>query len=185
MNDIVTSILTSIGGTAVVVGSVAAWIGKLYADRASARLTATLRLSATIDLDLRNHRLTAYKSLWLETSLLPKRPRASDVTYEALRNFRDRLRQWYFETGGIFLSTSAQKLGFVPLQDVLCAALQDAPDGPISDELYNRVQEHCSRLRSLLASDIQSRKEGPLAGGNPTGQQGGDESPLGISNLPR
>ena len=178
MNDI----LTSIGGTAVVVGGVAAWIGKLYADRAAARLTAShqkdlastsasLRLSATIDLDLRNHRLTAYKSLWQETSLLPRRPRATDVSYEELRKLRDRLRRWYFETGGIFLSRSAQRHGFVPLQDELCTALEGAPDGPIPDEIYERIRKRCSRLRSHLARDIQSRKEGPLREDTLTGEQ--------------
>lgn len=46
-----------------------------------------------MDLDLRKRRIEVYGELWKYTALLPKRPRAEDVTYEQLRTLSENLRQ--------------------------------------------------------------------------------------------
>ena len=182
MTDILLKLLSSTGGAATVIAALAAWLGTVFANRLSKQheqamakaieehrhtltlLSAanqeTLRLSTTIDLDLRNHRLAAYKTLWEATSILPQRPKAKNVTYQDIERFSEKLREWYFVQGGMFLSRSAQSDGYVPLQDEICGILSQGVDGVISDTHYDQIRERCSHLRSLLASDIQSRKEG-------------------------
>ena len=92
---------------------------------------------------LLGERIVASKGLWRLTGLLPKWPRAKDVTYARLEDFREKLRDWYFaEGGGMFLSRTAQD----GLRRVAGHARGDlrrsTPAGPISDE-------HTDSLRKL------------------------------------
>jgi hypothetical protein len=157
-SEIITTVITSVGGSAVIVGGVAAWLGKVWADG----IVQSQKFLQDIDLDLRKRRLDVYRELWEATALLPKWPRANDVTYEKLFEFSIALRTWYFKKGGMFLSRSTQRDFYSTLQDKLSKILDDNKSGPISDEHYNDVRNSCSALRTALASDIQSRREGPI-----------------------
>ncbi len=179
--DQLIELLNSAGGKTVVVSALVAWLGKVAAGFLSKqkeqavlknvedhkhllKLVSTakqesLHLSTVIDLDLRNHRLAKYQSLWEMTSILPKRPKADDVSYQDLEAFGMKLREWYFREGGMFLSHRTQKEGYVPLQDKIRDILDLGASGGISDEHYEQVRGKCSDLRSFLAEDIQSRRE--------------------------
>ncbi len=107
--------------------------------------------------ELQRERITAYKGLWRLTKVLPKWPRAEEVSYEDLRKLSESLRDWYFtEGGGMFLSRTAHT-SYYALQDSLTAILVEHPSGAITDEHYDVVRELCSALRSRLARDVGSR----------------------------
>jgi hypothetical protein len=157
-SEIITTVITSVGGSAVIVGGVAAWLGKIWADR----IVQSQKFLQDIDLDLRKRRLEVYGEIWEATALLPKWPRANDVTYEKLLEFSTSLRTWYFKKGGMYLSRSTQRDAYSTLQDKLSEILVVKKSGPISPEHYGEVRERCSALRTALASDIQSRREGHI-----------------------
>ena len=149
--EIILTVLTAVGGTGVVIAGLAAWLGKVWADR----IAQTQKLRGEIDVDLRTRRIEVYGELWKATALLPKWPREPGVTYEKLLDFSKTLRKWYFETGGMYLSRTTHDKAYSPLQDALADLLKVHQSGPISDEHYEAIRKHCSSLRSALANDIQ------------------------------
>jgi hypothetical protein len=130
-------------------------------ERQQAVHNQALQVSAEIDIDLRERRITHYTELWLETSILPKWPRANDVTYERLHTFSMSLRDWYFKGGGMFLSYSSS-LAYRVLQDLLTSILDKHPAGLISEEHYDQIRDLCSKLRTELTNDLLSRIEAPV-----------------------
>ena len=118
-----------------------------------------------IDVDLRTKRIAVYETLWTHTKVLPKWPREQGVTYEQLLEFTHTLRSWYFTGGGMYLSRTTQRHGYAPLQDALERVLGQGKTGPLSHsnpDDYEAIRSKCSNLRSLLAADIESRRESPL-----------------------
>jgi hypothetical protein len=155
--EIILTVLTAAGGSAVVLAALAAWLGKVWADR----IAQNQKLHADIDVDLRVRRIAVYQELWTATSLLPKWPKASGLTYEQLLAFSQTLRDWYFMKGGMYFSRSTHDNAYSPLQDALAEVLRSNSSGVISDEHYETIRRACSTLRSALAGDIESRREGP------------------------
>jgi len=155
--EIILTVLTAAGGSAVVLAALAAWLGKVWADR----IAQNQKLNADIDVDLRVRRIDVYQEIWSCTSLLPKWPKASGVTYQQLLAFSQTLRDWYFMKGGMYLSRSTHDKAYSPLQDALAEVLKSNSSGAISDEHYERIRRACSTLRTALAGDIESRREGP------------------------
>lgn len=157
-SEIIMTVLTSAGGTGVIIAGLGALLGKVWADR----LAQIQKLAGEIDLDLRTRRIAVYAELWEATAVLPKWPRAQGVTYEQLEAFSNTLMTWYFHKGGMYLSETTHGRSYSPLQDALASVLKDRPKGPISDTHYDFVREHCSKLRSALAADVESRRESPI-----------------------
>lgn len=155
--EIIMTVLTAAGGSAVIIAGLAAWLGKVWADR----IAQTQKLAQEIDIDLRTKRIGVYEELWKSTAILPKWPRATDVTYEQLLLFSESLRTWYFQKGGMYLSLSTHKSAYGPLQDALADVLRTRKSGPVSDDDYEQIRICCSTLRTALAGDIESRREGP------------------------
>jgi hypothetical protein len=154
--ELITAIISAAGGSAVIIAALAAWLGKLWADR----ITQAQKLLQDIDVDLRKSRIEVYAQLWESTALLPMWPKASGVTYAQLMQFSESLRTWYFEVGGMYLSRSTHKNAYSPLQEALKGLLQSHLSGGISDEHYESIRKRCSTLRTALAGDIESRREG-------------------------
>ncbi|CAN7749496.1 hypothetical protein LJR084_006800 [Variovorax sp. LjRoot84] len=155
--EIIMTLITAAGGSAVIVAGLAALLGKVWIDR----IVQTQKLLQEIDIDLRTKRIGVYEELWKSTAILPKWPKATDVTYEQLLLFSEGLRKWYFEKGGMYLSRSTHKRAYGPLQDALAEVLRIHKTGPVSVEDYETIRSRCSALRTALASDIESRREGP------------------------
>lgn len=149
------SALAAAGGSAIVVGALAAWLGNVWKER----IARTETLFGKIDTDLRKRRIEVYKELWELTALLPKWPRDEAVTYDRLLAFSHDLRNWYFFRGGMYLSRTTQRDGYAALQDKIAGILQDKPSGALSTAHYDAVREGCSYLRTLLTADIESRRE--------------------------
>jgi hypothetical protein len=155
--ELVTTILGSVGGSAVIFAGLATFLGKVWMDR----ISRNEKLMGDIDLDLRSRRIAVYSELWKATEILPKWPRAEQVTYEQLYGFSKQLRDWYFRNGGMYLSRNTHKSAYGPLQDELSRILKDQPKGLVKPPDYDSVRDRCSQLRSALAEDIESRRGGP------------------------
>lgn len=133
---------------------------KLTLDQARKAFESALELGAQIDIDLRERRTRAYKYLWQHTEILPKWPRNPDVTYRNLLEFSETLRDWYFRTGGMYLSRDAQK-AYADVQETIREILEGEDEGRVQDEHYDAIRERCSRLRTRMTEDILSRKAAP------------------------
>jgi hypothetical protein len=96
-----------------------------------------------------------YEALWKLTELFPLRPR-NRVTYSDLRGFQLALRDWYFSSGGLYLSVHA-KYAFIVLQESLIEVLSNGDDGDVVKGIYDTMQRQCSHLRGELTSDLASR----------------------------
>ena len=83
---------------------------------------------------------------------------------------------WYFNTGGIFLSRSTFNDAYRPLQEILTEVsklgrkgvlpkgpyLKEANIGEGKCDIYEAVRGACSKLRSALTRDVESRREAPI-----------------------
>ncbi len=158
ISELVLAILAGVGGGGAIVAALAAWLGKVWADR----LSQAQQYIGEIDLDLRKRRIAAYETLWKSTALLPKWPRAENVTYADLASLSQQLRQWYYDSGGMYLSSTSRDEGYGPLQGALASVLSDGNTGVISASDYEAIRKKCSTLRTLLTEDIESRRESPV-----------------------
>jgi hypothetical protein len=156
--ELILTVLTAAGGVGVIVAGLAAWLGKVWADR----IAQSQKLIGEIDIDLRAKRIPVYAELWKATSLLPKWPRATDVSYEQLGELSKTLRRWYYHSGGMYLSQTTHRGAYSPLQDAIGKLLVEGKTGMLSDADYDKIRDCCSALRSALANDIESRREGPV-----------------------
>jgi hypothetical protein len=129
--------------------------------QAQKALESALEVGSQIDIDLRERRIRVYKCLWQRTEILPKWPRNPEVTYEALYKFSATLRDWYFQTGGMYLSRDTQK-AYVAVQEKIRETLEEKDSGPVEDEHYDAIRDRCSALRTQMTEDILSRKPAPL-----------------------
>jgi hypothetical protein len=149
-----TSGITAIGGAGVALLGLAAWLGKVWSDR----IAQSERLRGEIDLDLRKRRIDAYAIIWKATDILPAWPKDPNVTYGHLQEFSAELKNWYFKTGGIFLSYNAHHKGYIPLQEALEKLDAKEKKTSLIDDDYKTIRKKCSMLRTLLTQDIQSRR---------------------------
>ncbi len=115
-----------------------------------------------IDEGLRAKREADYLKLWTLTGLIPKYPRAEDVTHAELDRLSRDMRDWYFDGGGLYLSRQARK-AYGDVQDGLQPMIRNAADARIGDEEYDLLQARCSRLRTELTSDLLSRERSALS----------------------
>jgi hypothetical protein len=158
LSELLLAILAGVGGGGMIVAALAAWLGKVWADR----LSQTQKYIGEIDLDLRKRRIEVYESLWKSTALLPKWPRAENVTYADLAALSQQLRQWYYDNGGMYLSRTSRDEGYGPLQGAIASVLSDDKTGVLSPGDYEAVRKKCSALRTMLTDDIESRRESPV-----------------------
>ena len=90
-----------IGVISALIGAIVSYIGTV--------LQNALKVQSKIDENLRNTRIEVYRILWEHTKLLPKWPKSNQVTYEKLFQLSNSLQEWYFDKGGMYLSTEARK----------------------------------------------------------------------------
>lgn len=166
LTELLATLLLAIGGGGLIVAALAAWLGKVWADR----IGHALRVGSEIDLDLRQRRIAAYASLWALTGQLP-RPRDPGFTYARLEDLAAHLRAWYYDVGGFLLSRDAHDRGYGPLRGTLAGILREGGDGPLPAAEYEAVRKRLSTLRAWLTDDIASRR-GPRRGDRLFGEAG-------------
>lgn len=120
-----------------------------------------IEFSTQIDVHLREQRIKVYGTIWQATSILPRWPRATNVTYADIVRFSEGLRSWYFaEQGGMWLSTSARQ-AYGNLQETIWQILPQRSEGTISQDDYEAILAKCSLLRTELTNDLVSRRAAP------------------------
>jgi hypothetical protein len=151
-----------IGLASVVSGAISAivtyYLGVLKAKR---------DLQFEYDKKLHDERLAAYKGLWKLFEPLAKYSPPSTITYKTVRDLSANMRQWYYETGGIFLSTDA-RVRYFAVQDAIKEILdkrnsaQDAD--PLKREQIKMVFDKGSELRTIITKDLRSRARAVFSG---------------------
>lgn len=147
-NEALTILLTSIG--AILVATAGAVIG------------AAVNSRAKIDEGLREQRLQVYPQLWAHTSIASRWPRA-DVTWRGLAAVHAMLRQWYYGSGGLFMSERSRDL-YGDVQELvhwLVVGREDSADQMTGTE-YEDVMGRCSALRTALTWDLETRSSRQL-----------------------
>jgi hypothetical protein len=158
MSELFLAILGGVGGGGAIVAALAAWLGNVWSNR----IMQNQQYLGEIDLDLRKRRIEVYHELWKSTALLPKWPRADNVTYADLAALSETLRHWYYEGGGIYLSKTSRDEGYGPLQGTIASVLGHGKSGVLEPGDYEAVRKKCSALRTRLTEDIESRRESPV-----------------------
>jgi hypothetical protein len=143
MSDLMTVVISAL------VGGVVSYV--------LAIIQTILTTRAKIDESLRADRIRVYKVLWQKTKILPQYPRSTGVTYEKLANFSEDLRDWYFNEGGIYLSTKARQ-SYGDAQETIGMVLTQNKAGSISADHYDVIRKKLSFLRTQLTSDLLSRR---------------------------
>jgi hypothetical protein len=140
----------------LIAGAVVAGVGGYF--------TGRRELQLKFDESLRTLRIDAYKQLWAHLGELAKYGRPKPLRAMEVHELTATLRKWYFETGGLFLSTEA-RVDYFALQDGLgLVAASQSGNKRISgierisegDDEYLRVLG--SRLRTAMTRDVGTRR---------------------------
>ena len=146
----------------------------------STRSKTRLDLTAEYDKELQTNRLEAYRELWKLTEPLARYTRPAPVTYQAIKDLTVKMRVWYFQQGGMFLTKNSRDqyfeikasmeslvVGYETDRNVMLidaeyfAWLQDAskknPDVVIDEKYVKFIIHQGSALRTQLATDIGTR----------------------------
>lgn len=143
-----------------IVGSAGSYLGLYWKVRKE--------LEAEYDKDLRQERLTSYKTLWAITQPLAKYARPEPVTPGRLRKLSDDLRQWYFENGGIFMSEATREEYFALQEELKARIAAHGADlsKSLTDNDYATARKRGSRLRTAITIDVGTRKQPMLKEGD-------------------
>jgi hypothetical protein len=111
--------------------------------------------------DLWNKRFESYIRIWKITQLIPKWPRNEKLSYKGLYELSKHFQDWYFQDGGILLSSPArQKYG--DMQEAMTTARLSqeklSTDAILNEDDYNKVQTACSNFRTAITNELLSRK---------------------------
>ncbi len=118
-------------------------------------------LEAQYDKELRTDRQKTYGALWKLLQPLAKYSRPGPVTAKSLKQLAVDLRSWYFEVGGLYMSTKTRDAYF-SLQDEIAGKLvsyADRVDTEISTNDFDALRKRGSQLRTATTIDIGSRKQ--------------------------
>lgn len=119
-------------------------------------VTTRRNLELQYDSDLRRDRIETYRKLWGHLSTLNKYGGRPDVGFNRTdaSSLAVTLKQWYFDTGGIFLSVDTRQRYFA-LQDGLRDVIAASSD---PDDAFDYLRVLGSRLRTSMTRDVGTRK---------------------------
>jgi hypothetical protein len=128
-----------------------------------------LELEAEYDKELRGVRIGVYKDLWKTLEPLARYSPPGPVTYITIKDLSERMRKWYFEGGGIYLSKKSREPYFGlkgSLKKIIDnEELRSKPNDPLDTKIIEPILEEGSKLRAGLSWDIGTRRE-PLLSEN-------------------
>jgi hypothetical protein len=136
--ETITTILTS-----AATGAIAAYVTTLFESRRK------------IDDSVRDARLKTYPQLWNETGLVPRWPKA-EVTYDELHSLSMRFQEWYYNSGGMYLSRQARQ-AYGTLQELITRLCAPPKKERLTDPHYDEVRDAASVLRNELTNDLMTR----------------------------
>jgi hypothetical protein len=116
-------------------------------------------LESEYDIDLRKHRIDAYKKLWNHLEPLADYSPPAKLTYERLAKISIELRKWYFQEGGIFLSVKT-RAPYFHFQQALTELTEGHEGGgrkELDPDISRIVRTLASRLRTSTTQDVATR----------------------------
>ena len=149
-----------VGGVVGILGTLITARQKYYADLQANQQKFRDDLQARYDQTLHDHRIKAYQALWQRLEVLALYARPEPVTSACLKQLAAELRQWYFHTGGLFLTDNSRDAYFA-LQIAIKAEIekQQPQDKELEDPAFETIRTKGSALRTSLSSDLNSRKQ--------------------------
>jgi hypothetical protein len=153
-NDISVAIITGVFG--LIAGSIITYLGAIVGYRKE--------LEIEYDKELRRARVEVYSGLWQELSALARYDSPKPKTTTTLIRLSKEMREWYFVTGGIFLSEESRKPYFELKKALEEQTKQETQDkeSQIPEEQWQDMVDIASLLRSSLAKDIGARRKPPV-----------------------
>ncbi len=154
-----------------VIGLVGSAAGAIWAAYVGTRRRVLAELEGRYDAALRDLRLGVYPQLWAALQPLAKYAREppGPPAVEDVGAVCTRLRRWYFEEGGIYLSAEARE-AFFQLQDALTAVSASGSSAPakhtsarLAPDTFKALQAIASWLRTTLTYDVGTRRRFSLA----------------------
>lgn len=108
--------------------------------------------------ELWKKRFDAYKVVFQISSALPLYPESVILSAEELKEVSEKLRDWYFDGGGMLLSNVSRDAYF-DVQESIKNILKDGKQNEfISSVDYDAVRNKFSTLRTEFSNDLMSRK---------------------------
>jgi hypothetical protein len=130
--------------------------------RVEEQYKSSIAFSGIVDTDLRTRRIPMYAELWEKTAVLPQWPQNKELEYRDLQQLTLSLRDWYYKSGGMYMSEPAQK-AFREVQESIASVLAHKQAATVSPTDYKTVRDKCSTLRTRLTDDLLSRREAPTS----------------------
>jgi len=126
------------------------------------------KLRFDYDADLRQRRIDAYADLWRRLEPLAKYVRTPSFTPVDADNLAASLRNWYFRTGGLFLSATARG-DYFALQGALARVTsgwgwETSDRQRLTSAAREMVRTYGSRMRTSLTRDVGTRARPRLPG---------------------
>lgn len=121
-----------------------------------------LELAIEYDKELRKERLSAYLELWPKLVSLARYSAPSPVGRQLVKSTSEAMRDWYFHTGGIYLSRESRGPYFElkgTMQYIIDNPLILNNDGSLTDEWVVTLHRQASELRTSLSDDVGTRQE--------------------------
>lgn len=112
----------------------------------------------TVYKELWTKRYDTYKKMFLLTGIMPQYPVHSKVTYDQLFKRSEEMRNWFFEDGGLLVSTKTRNKYF-KVQKNIQKVLEAGPaekQREITVE-YEDIRILLSELRRAMVDDLISR----------------------------
>jgi hypothetical protein len=123
---------------------------------------ARLELTIEYDKELRKNRMEAYEELWPLMKPLARYSVEQPITYQIVRDTSEKMRDWYFGKGGIFLSRKSRKPYFA-MKELMQKIIDDSElrkdqQHPLSERRLRSLTKQGTRLREALSNDVGSRR---------------------------
>lgn len=117
-------------------------------------------LQAKYDETVHDRRIEVYQDLWKRLEVLATYAPPEVVTPARLEKLSQELREWYFQTGGLFLTDNSRDTYFA-LQDSIVDELakQQPKDQELGSTAFEVIRKQSSNLRASLSSDLRSRRQ--------------------------
>ena len=146
----------------------------LFAGLISGTITAVITYLATVskvrldltveyDKELHNERLRVYKLLWPKLKPIARYSRENPITYQVIKDTSEQMRDWYYDTGGIYLSAKSRGPYF-SLKEMMQKMIDEIEDKNLDfnkkvKERLEPMMDAARKLRASLSSDIGSRRK--------------------------
>jgi hypothetical protein len=152
MNATLLSLLTGlISGTITAVVTYFATLSKVRLD-----------LTIEYDKELHQERLKAYQALWPKLKPLAQYSPEQPLKYQIVKDTSEKMRDWYFDTGGIFLSRESREPYFALKKEMQVIIdnpeLQSNKDAQLDSKWIKPLHELATTLRKALSDDVGTRR---------------------------